>query len=307
LTRVVRPEDIFIIAPADYRDVIASQMSSLFNTPFANLIPEPAPRNTAPAIALAAAYLRDERNLPPDELLLVCPADHYIEPAERFASLVKDAAEHYPGTIITFGIDPLRPETGYGYLELSDSTDGCFHKVSAFIEKPDAAAAARFVASGRHCWNAGIFMFSLKTILREFERHAPALHRFIARHTFKDCLEQFAVRKSISIDYAVMEKSDNILCRRLDVDWNDVGSWDALYHLFPKDEKGNVLTGTVITNDLRGSLVMGRDKLIALCGVKDIVVIETDEAILICDRARSQEVKELAQMAASENTQKGAR
>ena len=306
LSKLMKPEDIFVVAPGEYTHIISEQLSDLFKIPFSNTITEPVPRNTAPAIALAIAFLRDEKQIALNEPILVCPADHYINPVERFVALVAEAAKHYHEHIITFGIEPIRPETGYGYLELSGATSGDLYKVSSFIEKPDADTAALFVSSGRHCWNAGIFMFSIATILLEFEKHVPDVHRFITHNSYTECLSRFSVQESVSIDYAVMEKSTRILCKRLDVDWSDIGSWDAFYHLFPKDEHGNVVTGKIVSIDSQNSLVLGQSKPIALCGLKDIIVIETEDALLLCDRARSQEVKKIAKTITSQFGQKDA-
>ena len=225
--------------------------------------------------------------------LLFCPADHIMEPPENFKIAVQDVAQHYSSTLVTFGIKPKKAETGYGYLECEGKKPGALDNVVRFIEKPDMMHAAEFIKDGRYLWNAGIFMFSIGVILAEFERSFPELHKLLKEENYDRFLAQFTTLPSISIDFAVMEKSKNIQCWKLDVSWNDVGSWEALYQALPKDENQNVTQGDIFVKDVKNSLVIGNDRLIALHGLQDLIVVDTSDAVLIMDKKNTQDVRAL--------------
>jgi mannose-1-phosphate guanylyltransferase/mannose-6-phosphate isomerase len=262
------------------------------------MILEPVGRNTAPAIAVAAlaALERDA-----DALLLVLPSDHTITKPEVFR---QDAAEALrlaqAGYLATFGIVPSAPETGFGYIERGAPLEGGGWKVATFREKPDGATAEAFVASGRFLWNSGMFAFSAAKYLGELERLHPGMLK-AARNAFAKSVrdldflrlerEAFAKCPSDSIDYAVMEKTSDAAVVQSDPGWSDVGTWSALWSISPKDAAGNVAVGDVYLSDSSGCYVRSEKRHIAAIGLRDVVVVETEDALLIAAKDRSQDVK----------------
>ncbi len=266
----------------------------------ATILLENMPRNTAPAIALAALAAREEGD---DPLLLVLPSDHSIEPASAFAEAVAKAAPGAEaGMLFTFGIPPLRPETGYGYIQRGkDLGNGAF-AVARFVEKPDAAKAEQLLAEGGYTWNSGIFLFAASVYLAELERFAPDMA--------EACRKAWATRKgdgafirfaedafagipSNSIDYAVMERTDKAGMVELAARWNDLGSWSAFYDEAKHDAADNATVGDVIVRGARGCYVHSSHRLVAAMDVENVAVVETADAVLVMDRNKSQGVKEL--------------
>ncbi|HYJ52734.1 MAG TPA: sugar phosphate nucleotidyltransferase [Allosphingosinicella sp.] len=263
------------------------------------LILEPAARNTAPAIALAAlAAARDD-------LLLILPSDQLIGDAAGFRETVARAAPFArEGWIVTFGMKPDRAETGYGYIERGPELGDGVHQAVRFVEKPDAATAGRYFGGGRHDWNGGIFLLSAGTYLDALEAHAPdiagaargamAAARNEGRRTYPDPAA-FARSPSISIDYAVMEKAEKVAVAPVSVGWSDVGSWEALMEVSPRDADGNALAGDVLALGARGCLIRSEGPLVAAIGVEDLIVVATGDAVLIVPKAQSQRVKDVVE------------
>ncbi|MDD5299162.1 MAG: mannose-1-phosphate guanylyltransferase/mannose-6-phosphate isomerase [Gallionella sp.] len=289
---------------------------------------EPVGRNTAPAIALAAAYLMLDGA---DPIMVVLPADHIIKDEVRFLAhlnIAIEAAES--GKLITFGIQPTRPDTGFGYIKAKKRTEcqeprteergpsakaasgstqpaalephSCIYEVERFIEKPDHATAEHFLKEGDFYWNSGMFVWRASVILAEIEQHLPAVYQVIqniiaesySAGTFQQAVENhFAAMPSVSIDYGVLEKSSRVSLIRCDIGWNDVGSWQAVHEISAKDENGNVLQGNVIALDCKNSLIRAEKRLVAAIGVEDICVIETADAVLISKNDQTQRVREV--------------
>ncbi len=260
------------------------------------LILEPEPRNTAPAIALAALAAD------PDDILLVLPSDHLIGDAAGFREAARRALPFAEdGWIVTFGMKAERAETGYGYIERGPALGEGVHQAVRFVEKPDAATAGRYAAGGRHDWNGGIFLMRAGTYLDALAAHAPAIAKAATasmagatrkgRRLLPDAAA-FAASPSVSIDYAVMEKADRIAVIPVAIGWSDIGSWDSLYDVSPRDEAGNAAAGDVLALGARGCLIRSEGPLVAAIGVEDLVVIATPDAVLIVPRAQSQRVRE---------------
>jgi mannose-1-phosphate guanylyltransferase/mannose-6-phosphate isomerase len=267
--------------------------------PHHHVVGEPVGKNTAPAIALAAWWLRDAGD---DAVAVVLPSDHRIEPAARYRAELEAAAwiALERRVIVTFGVPPTRPETGYGYIEVGEpiEPDASVHKVAAFREKPDAATAARYLSGGRHLWNAGIFVFSPAVMLEEIHEHAPEIAALLPALTERlgDWTEQaleryYAAAPSISIDYAVMEKSTRALVARAGFAWDDLGSWAALAEGAARDPRGNVSRGRTVLIDSDGIVAFADGGMIAALGVKDLVVVRTGDATLVVSRDRVQDVR----------------
>ncbi|SEH32611.1 mannose-1-phosphate guanylyltransferase (GDP) [Magnetospirillum fulvum] len=264
------------------------------------IVLEPCARNTAPAITAAAALAHADD---PETLLLVMPSDHVIGNLAAFHALV-EAAETAArqGQLVTFAMAPTRPETGYGYIRLGPplTEGGAVHAVAAFVEKPDAARAQDFVARGDHFWNSGMFLFSARTFLDEIYRHAPevgaaatsAVARAMVDLDFiRLDAEAFAAAPSISIDYAVMERTDRAATVRGSIGWTDVGNWNELWSIGTRDEAGNVCQGDVVALDSRDCYLRSETGLIAAVGVENLAVVVTDDAVLVVSRDRAQDVK----------------
>ncbi|HHI97173.1 MAG TPA: mannose-1-phosphate guanylyltransferase/mannose-6-phosphate isomerase [Thermodesulfatator atlanticus] len=290
LLRFLAPEDLIIITRKDYKFHVKSHLTGLEGY---HLLCEPEGRNTAPAIAFSLAYAREKLGASPEETFLVCPSDHVIRPEEEFVQAVQQAAPTArAGYLVTFGIEPKRPETGYGYIKRGESLGENAFKVACFTEKPDRQTAESYLKEGGYFWNAGIFLFSLKTFENELARYAPAIFSLYSEG-FPAIEARFSEFPDISIDYALMEKSARVAVIPLKVYWNDIGSWDALFDILAKDEAGNAQTGKVIALDTRNCLIWGGERLIATIGLEDHLVVETPDALLIVKRGHTQQVSQL--------------
>lgn len=264
---------------------------------------EPSGRNTAPAIALAAAYLMIEGD---DPVMVVLPADHIIKDEVQFRAHLEIAIQAaQSGRLLTFGIQPTRPDTGFGYIKTRNSAPSSQNsvlEVERFTEKPDLDTANAFLKEGCYYWNSGMFVWRASVILAEIRQHLPAVYRTVqtiledsrAGATFQQAVEKhFAAMPSISIDYGVLEKSDRVSLIPCDIGWNDVGSWQAVHEISPKDAHGNALQGNVIAVDCKNSLIRAEKRLVAAIGVEDLCVIETADAILIAKSDETQRVREV--------------
>ncbi len=286
-----------IVCNETHRFSVAEQMMGIERR--AQVILEPEGRNTAPAIALAALLARD---VDPDLLLLIMPADHVIKDVAAFQAAVQRGVEAAAnGKLVTFGIVPKTPETGYGYIKASPD-NGMPVPVEAFVEKPDEATATRYLEDGGYFWNSGMFLFSAAAYLDELRRLAPemfaACEKSMAGKTYdgdfvRPDAQVFAQCPSDSIDYAVMEKSDNAMMVPLDAGWSDVGSWSALHDVLARDEKGNAKSGDALIHDCENSFVQAESRLVAAVGLRDTLIVETKDSVLVADKARSQDVKAL--------------
>jgi len=258
-------DDLFVSTRKDYAFLVKEQLEEVgVKVDDRNVVLEPAGRNTAPAIALAVRALL-ESGAAPDEVVFVAPSDHFIRPQTAIrdvAPLVEEVAKK--GYVITFGIKPTKPETGYGYILLGDKLMDGVHRVARFVEKPNLEKALEYISSGNYYWNSGMFAFTVETFMNELKRYAPEIYHLIFEKSFPEALERFPELPDISIDYAVMEKTDRAAVILCDFLWSDVGCWDSLYELMPKDETETLrtikltcstprrawfLTGTLTTTD----------------------------------------------------------
>ncbi len=257
---------------------------------------EPIGRNTAPAIALAAAYLMRDGA---DPVMVVLPADHVIKDQARFHVHLQTAiVAANAGQLVTFGIQPTRPDTGFGYIKTCST--GEVQLVECFTEKPNLATAEQFVRTGNYYWNSGMFVWRASVILAEIQRHLPDVYQVTQRilaqtHIpFQQAVaEHFAAMPSISIDYGVLEKSTNVALIPCDMGWNDVGSWQAVHEISPKDAQGNTLQGNVIALGCQNSLIRSEKRLVAAIGVENLCIVETSDAILIAQNNQTQKVRDV--------------
>jgi mannose-1-phosphate guanylyltransferase len=295
LDGTARPTDTFILTA---RDLVGAVRLAAPAVPHHHIVGEPVGKNTAPAVALAAWWLKDSGD---DAVIAVLPSDHRVEPASRFRDELLAAGEAAlaRGAIVTFGVPPTRPETGYGYIEAGEPVErgSPFHAVRAFREKPDARTAARYVAGGRHLWNAGVFLFSPRVMLEEIRTHAPEISRLLAQLPGRVTEDEPALERyyeaapSVSIDVAVMEKSRKSLVARAGFAWDDLGSWAALAGT--GGPAGNATRGRTLLLDCTGTVAFAEEGMIAALGARGLVIVHTSDATLVCPRDRVQEVREL--------------
>jgi len=293
--------DPWVVCNADHRQLVARE---LFDAGFrpGNIILEPVGRNTAPAAAAAALVIAEQD---PDALMLVLPADHVIEDEAAFQATVAAAVgQSGAGMLATFGIVPTYPETGYGYIEVGEPLAGDVSRVAEFVEKPDAATAESYLAAGNYLWNSGMFLFTARRYLEELGRFAPqmvaAVRKAVPPSSNDDPVElddaAFRSCPSDSIDFAVMEKTDAAVVVPLDAGWSDVGSWAALWELAADQGEDNVFVGDVAAVDVAGSYLRAESRLVAAIGVKNLVVVETPDAVMVAPRHRSQDVKTMVEL-----------
>ena len=256
---------------------------------------EPLGKNTAPAIASALEYFRQTGAQ--DDIVLIVPSDHLIKDIDAFCETVKRGkvlAEQ--GYIVTFGIKPNYPEIGYGYIKIKEKFETGY-KVEKFVEKPNLETAKKYLESGEYYWNGGIFMGKISTFLAEIKEYAPDIYKNLTEIDFSEDknikYNIYDKMPSISIDYAIMEKSNKIALVELLSDWNDLGSWQSIYNIKEKDENGNVIIGKVVTDNVKNSLIYSQKEIVAVSGLSDIILVETEDAIMACKTDESQNVKNL--------------
>ena len=285
---LIPPEQILVITNRDF----VEQTRELLPIPAENVIGEPEGRNTAPCVALATAVLK---KIDPESTMIMLPADHVISPVKKFQSAILDAAQQaQSGALVTLGIVPLFPSTGYGYIH-ADDFNGDFADVLEFKEKPDRRTAEEFLRDGNYFWNSGIFVWRTDAIEKEFQQHCPTLAEKInCWANGADFYSDFATCEKISIDYAIMEKSEIVKVRKVDFLWNDIGSWSSLRSLYPLDENGNAIKGNVVALDSHDNVIIGDSNItLGVIGMRNIALIQSGDAVLVCPLSEEQRVKEL--------------
>ncbi len=288
-----------IVCNNEHRFMVAEQLNQVRIEPM-DIILEPVGRNTAPAIAVAAFRCMEEDQ---GGIMLVLPADHLLGNDEKFQATIRQAqAPATGGKLVTFGVEPSSPETGYGYIKKGISIGENLFRIDSFVEKPCREDAMNYLSSGDYFWNSGMFFFRPGTYLSELERLQPEMYA-CCKSAYEKAIRDldflrldhavFEACPADSIDYAVMEKTEKGVVAGLDCVWNDIGSWDSLWEISPKDGSGNVIHGDIILEDVSNSLLFSEKRLLAALGLQDLVVVETSDAVLIADRKRSQEIKKI--------------
>ena len=307
LDGLVHATKIFVVTNVMYKNDIKKQLPQI---PEENIICEPFGRNTAPCIGLACLFLKqfDEK-----ANVIVLPSDHIIGNVTEFQKVLKTGLNfvNENGGIVTLGINPAKPETGYGYIQydlekmvpvtIDDDVHEKVFKVKTFAEKPNLDLAKAFIESGDFLWNSGMFIFRVDTMMNEIQNSLPDVHESLVKlegslldKDFDKKLEfEYSKMKGISIDYGVMEKSHEVYTIKSDFGWSDVGSWDEIYNIKEKDVNGNVKVGKTVTIDTKNCLIINDQKIAALVGVEDLLVVDTDDGLLICKRGESQKVKDV--------------
>lgn len=298
LSGLVNNENIFVITNRIQKLRVKEQLPHI---PEKNIIDEPFGKNTAACIGLASIIIKKKN---PEAVTIVLPSDHLIKNEEEFQNCLLKAANfaYESKGLLTIGIKPTRPETGYGYIQFDESeTTNNIHKVLTFAEKPNLSTAIRFIESGDFLWNSGIFIWRVDTILNEIKRHLPDLYEGLEKieasldsDDFESVLTQvYGQLRSISIDYGVMEKADNVYVIKAEFYWNDVGSWEAVYEVSEKNEDGNVIIGDVYSEKTYNSYIFSPRKFTAVIGAENLIIINTNDALLICNRNYAQDVRQV--------------
>ena len=288
---LVGAERMLIISNQQYKFQIEEQLRE-FGVPEANIILEPQGKNTAPAVGFAAWRIAQKD---PDAVMLVLPADHHIAKPAKLRSILKTAIKTAgKGKLVTIGIVPTRAHTGYGYIK-TRSSRAQVRRVERFVEKPDQKTAEKYLRHGGYLWNSGMFVWKAGVILEEIKAYLPDLYRRLKKMK-SDVIDPGAWKriKGISVDYGILEKSRRVMViPARDLGWSDLGSWNALSEIQKKDKSGNVLKGDCLDLGSRGTTVVGHSHLIATIGLKDVVVVDTEDAVLVCDKNRTEDVKHL--------------
>ena len=298
LKDIVRKENIFIVTNKIQRDEILNQLKDI---PAENIIEEPFGRNTAACIGLASVIIKNKVK---DAVTLVLPADHIIKDKELFDKTIMKAADfaYYSKGLVTIGIKPTRPETGYGYIQINETEIfENISKVLTFAEKPNYATAVRFLESGDFYWNSGMFIWRVDVILEEIKSYLPDLYEGLDKISseinsskYNETLTNvYGMLRSVSIDYGIMEKSNKVFLTKGEFSWSDVGSWEEVYQLSQKTDNGNAVNGNVFLDATSDSFIYSPEKFTAAIGVENLIIINTKDALLVCRRDNSQDVKKV--------------
>ena len=294
-------ENILSITNTKHAPNIRVQLKEL--SEHLTILSEPVSKNTAPAIALAVKYIT--HNFNNDEIILAVPSDHIINDTNKFRTAILEGEKlAKEGYFVTFGVQPSYSETGFGYIKTGEKISNGL-KVIHFSEKPNEETAQKYIQDKTYFWNSGIFMFKASTLFEELQQHAPEIFKITEQIDMTNSTEipfvEFDKMPNISIDYALMEKSDKLAMIKLESDWKDLGSWDAIYNMNEKDENNNVLIGHVLNKKSKNCLVYSSSKLVTTIGLEDTVIVETEDAILACKKDKTQEVKQIYETLKEQN------
>ncbi|WP_452228693.1 MULTISPECIES: mannose-1-phosphate guanylyltransferase [unclassified Lacinutrix] len=301
LAKIIPQENIFILTNEIYNDLVFAQLPQVTKR---QVVLEPAMRNTAPCILYASLKIQKENK---DAVMIVAPSDHWIEDENAFIDNVQQAFDFCAenDALMTLGIQPTFPNTGFGYIEFDKESSDAIKMVNQFREKPDYKTAKEFLAKGNFLWNAGIFMWSANSVVAAFKNKQPELFALFeqgyeAYNTdFEDdfILENYAKAENISVDYAILEKSKNVYVLPATFDWNDLGTWGSLYDKLDKDENNNaVVNARTLTEDASGNMIRTKkDKIVVVDGLQDYIIVDKDEVLLIFPKAKEQDIKKVLQ------------
>lgn len=301
LSKLIPKENIFILTNERYNDLVFEQLPEVTKR---QVVLEPAMRNTAPCILYAALKIQKENE---DAVMIVAPSDHWIEDENAFTKNVEEAFDFCSqnDALMTLGIEPTFPNTGYGYIEFDKSSQDNIKQVNQFREKPDYDTAKQFIAQGNFLWNAGIFMWSVKSVVKAFQNNQPELYSLfesgceVYNTDFEDDFirDNYGKAENISVDYALMEQSKNVFVIPATFDWNDLGTWGSLYDKLDKDGSGNaVVNAQTLTEDASGNMIRTKtDKVVVVDGLQDYIIVDKDEVLLIFPKTKEQDIKKVLQ------------
>jgi mannose-1-phosphate guanylyltransferase len=301
LAHLIPKENIFILTNEHYNDLVFEQLPEVTKR---QVVLEPAMRNTAPCILYASLKIQKEN---PDALIIVAPSDHWIEDEATFSKNVQQSFDFCAknDALMTLGIQPTFPNTGYGYIEFDNASNKTIKSVNQFREKPDYETAKEFIAQGNFLWNAGIFMWSVKSVVEAFQNNQPRLYdlfkKGISSYNTKNesdfIKENYPKAENVSVDYAIMETSKNVYVIAAEFDWNDLGTWGSLYDKLDKTENGNaVVNARTLVEDATGNMIRAKkDKVVVVDGLNDYIIVDKDEVLLIYPKSKEQDIKKVLQ------------
>ncbi len=300
LNGLVNNENIYVITNMVQKPTVIEQLPQI---PQENIIAEPFGKNTAACIGLASILIKQKN---PEAVTITLPSDHLIKDEEEFKNCLKNASDFAYDSkgLLTIGIKPTRPETGYGYIQFDENeVSKNIYKVLTFAEKPNLNTAIRFLQAGDFLWNSGIFIWRVDAIINSIKKYLPDLYQGLiqleskidSQEFEKELINVYGQLKSISIDFGVMEKADNVFLSKAEFYWNDVGSWEAVYEIAEKNEEGNAIYGDVYSEHSFNSYIYSQKKFVATIGVEDLIVIDTEDALLVCRKDKAQEVRQVVE------------
>jgi mannose-1-phosphate guanylyltransferase len=301
LSRLIPKENIFILTNERYNDLVFEQLPEVTAR---QVVLEPAMRNTAPCILYASLKIQKEN---PDAIMIVAPSDHWIEDETTFSKNVQQAFDFCSknNALMTLGIQPTFPNTGYGYIEFDKTSAEAIKSVNQFREKPDYETAKEFISQGNFLWNAGIFMWSVKSVIDAFQSNQPNLYALFEKglSTYNTNLEadfikdNYPLAENVSVDYAIMETSSNVYVIAAEFDWNDLGTWGSLYDKLDKDKSGNaVVHARTLTEDASGNMIRTKaDKIVVIDGLNDYIIVDKEDVLLIYPKTKEQDIKKVLQ------------
>jgi len=301
LAKLIPQENIFILTNERYNDLVFEQLPTVTKR---QVVLEPAMRNTAPCILYASLKIQKEN---PDAIMIVAPSDHWIEDETTFSNNVQQAFDFCSknDALMTLGIQPTFPNTGYGYIEFDKTTFNDIKSVNQFREKPDYETAKEFISQGNFLWNAGIFMWSVKSVVAAFQNNQPVLYelfksglsKYNTDQEYDFIQENYAKSENISVDYAIMETSKNVYVIAAEFDWNDLGTWGSLYDKLGKDSNGNAVVNTrTLTEDASGNMIRtANNKIVVVDGLRDYIIVDKEDVLLIYPKSKEQDIKKVLQ------------
>ena len=301
LAKLIPQKNIFILTNERYNDLVFEQLPTVTKR---QVVLEPAMRNTAPCILYASLKIQKEN---PDAIMIVAPSDHWIEDETTFSNNVQQAFDFCSNNdaLMTLGIQPTFPNTGYGYIEFDKTTSNDIKSVNQFREKPDYETAKEFISQGNFLWNAGIFMWSVKSVVAAFQNNQPVLFelfksglsKYNTNQEYDFIQENYAKSENISVDYAIMETSKNVYVIAAEFDWNDLGTWGSLYDKLDKDTNGNAVVNTrTLTEDASGNMIRtANNKIVVVDGLQDYIIVDKEDVLLIYPKSKEQDIKKVLQ------------
>lgn len=301
ISKLIPKENIYILTNARYNDLVLEQLPEVTQK---QVVLEPAMRNTAPCILYASLKIQKEN---PDALMIVAPSDHWIEDETAFSNNVNQAFEYCTNNdaLMTLGITPTFPNTGYGYIEFNNASAEAIKKVNQFREKPDYETAKGFIEQGNFLWNGGIFMWSVKSVIKAFQSNQPDLYALFEKgistynteHEANFILDNYPKAENISVDYAIMEKSNNVFVIAAEFDWNDLGTWGSLYDKLDKDSHNNAISNArSLAENADGNLIRTKtNKLVVIDGLNDFIIVDNEDTLLIYPKNKEQDIKQVLQ------------
>lgn len=295
---IISEENTYIVTSSQQEKLMRDVLNK--KVPPENVLIEPAGRNTAPCILLAALAIMKKCG---DGVMCVFPSDHYVKHEKEFKSILNKAVQYAEAgdKLITIGMKPTYPATGYGYIKRADNSQDGFYDVLDFVEKPQFDKAKKYIEAGDYLWNSGIFIWKVSTIIENFKRFLPRIYEPLMKLFEEDSADQslekvYPTIPSISIDYGVLERSSDVMVIPAEFGWNDIGSWDSLGAIYPPDANGNIVKADHLGIETRDCIIYGNSKIITSIGLSDMIIVNTDDALMICPKSRSQDVKHIVDL-----------